>query len=60
MKQQIKKILGVVTSETLEKLAFLFAFADEELALQNIPRAIVDALEGKKNSGKVSIKGGSA
>lgn len=33
---------------------------NEELALQNIPRAIVDALEGRKNFGKDSIKGGSA
>lgn len=30
MKQQIKDILGVVANETLEKLAFLFAFADDE------------------------------
>ena len=30
MKQQIKNILAVVTTETLEKLAFLFAFPDGE------------------------------
>ena len=30
MKQQIKNILAVVTNETLEKLAFLFAFSDDE------------------------------
>ena len=30
MKQQIKNILAVITSETLEKLAFLFAFQDDE------------------------------
>ena len=30
MKQQIKNILAVVTNETLEKLAFLFAFPDDE------------------------------
>ena len=30
MKQQIKNILAVVTTETLEKLAFLFAFPDDE------------------------------
>ena len=30
MQQQIKDILTVVTNETLEKLAFLFAFSDDE------------------------------
>lgn len=30
MQQQIKNILSVVTNETLEKLAFLFAFPDDD------------------------------
>ena len=44
----------------MPKEAVKIGAVSEELALQNIPRAIVQALEGKKYPGKASKKGGSA
>ena len=44
----------------MPKEAVKIGAVNEELALQNIPRAIVQALEGKKNPSKALVKGGSA
>ena len=45
MEQQIKSILAGVTNETLEKLAFLFAFPDDERNSDGPPPAITGRVD---------------
>jgi CheY-specific phosphatase CheX len=45
MEQQIKNILTVVANETLEKLAFLFAFPDDERRNDGPPPAVTGRVD---------------
>jgi len=45
MEQQLKSILTSVTNDTLEKLAFLFAFADEERVNDSPDPAVVGRVD---------------
>jgi CheY-specific phosphatase CheX len=45
MEQQLKSILTAVTNDTLEKLAFLFAFADEERDIDSPDPAVVGRVD---------------
>ncbi len=45
MEQQIRHILTVVANETLEKLAFIFAFADDERVKDGRPPAVTGRVD---------------
>ena len=45
MEQQIRHILTVVANETLEKLAFMFAFADDERGNDGPPPAVTGRVD---------------